>query len=147
MVPPLNSGSKLRYVVYIILVTCVVFLMFELANDKGKRAEISDAGSYLVSSPIVNISVSEAVVSDTSENVISTLTDSDQQFESKDKPSSSHSEQMLIKMNLMFIKTHKCGTSTLVDVFYLRGVRKKLNFVMIPYTHKLSSLTLRQVNT
>ena len=134
MVPPLNSGSKLRYVVYIILVTSLVFLMFELANDKGKRAGISN----LVSSPIVNISVtSEAVVSDTSENVISTLSDSDQQFESKDRPSSSHSEQILIKKNLMFIKTHKCGTSTLVDVFYLQGVRKRLNFVMYPYQHQI----------
>ena len=134
MVPPLNSGSKLRYVVYIILVTSLVFLMFELANDKGKRAGISN----LVSSPIVNISVtSEAVVSDTSENVISTLSDSDQQFESKDRSSSSHSEQILIKKNLMFIKTHKCGTSTLVDVFYLRGVRKRLNFVMYPYQHQI----------
>ena len=147
MVPSLNTPSKL--VMYIILITCVVFLMFELANEKGKRAGISETVSNLVSSPIVNISVSEAVVSDTSENVISTLilSDSDQQFESKDRPSSSHSEQILIKMNLMFIKTHKCGTSTLVDVFYLRGVRKKFNFVMIPYTHKLSSLTLRQVNS
>ena len=147
MVPSLNTPSKLGYVMYIILITCVVFLMFELANEKGKRAGISETVSNLVSSPIINISVSEAVVSDTSENVISTLSDSDQQFESKDRSSSSHSEQILIKMNLMFIKTHKCGTSTLVDVFYLRGVRKKLNFVMIPYTHKLSSLTLRQVNT
>ena len=134
MVPPLNSGSKLRYVVYIILVTSLVFLMFELANDKGKRAGISN----LVSSPIVNISVtSEAVVSDTSENVISTLSDSDQQFESKDRSSSGHSEQILIKKNLMFIKTHKCGTSTLVDVFYLQGVRKRLNFVMYPYQHQI----------
>ena len=137
MVPPLNSGSKLRYVVYIILVTSLVFLMFELANDKGKRAGISETVSNLVSSPIINISVSEAVVSDTSENAIATLTDSDQQFELKDKPSSSNSEQMLIKMNLMFIKTHKCGTSTLVDVFYLQGVRKRLNFVMYPYQHQL----------
>ena len=138
MVPPLNSGSKLRYVVYIILVTSLVFLMFELANDKGKRAGISETVSNLVSSPIINISVtSEAVISDTSENVISTLSDSDQQFESKDRSSSSHSEQILIKNNLMFIKTHKCGTSTLVDVFYLRGVRKRLNFVMYPYQHQL----------
>ena len=137
MVPSLNTPSKLGYVMYIILITCVVFLMFELANEKGKRAGISETVSNLVSSPIINISVSEAVVSDTSENVISTLSDSDQQFESKDKPSSSHSEQILTKKNLMFIKTHKCGTSTLVDVFYLRGVRKRLNFVMYPYQHQL----------
>ena len=137
MVPSLNTPSKLGYVMYIILITCVVFLMFELANEKGKRVGISETVSNLVSSPIINISVSEAVVSDTSENVISTLSDSDQQFESKDRSSSSHSEQILTKKNLMFIKTHKCGTSTLVDVFYLQGVRKRLNFVMYPYQHQL----------
>ena len=137
MVSSLNTPSKLGYVMYIILITCVVFLMFELANEKGKRLGISDTGSYLVSSPIINISVSEDVILDTSENVISTLTDSYQQFQSIDKPSSSHSEQILIKMNLMFIKTHKCGTSTLVDVFYLRGVRKRLNFVTYPYQHQI----------
>ena len=34
------------------------------------------------------------------------------------------------KKNFMFIKTHKCGTSSLVNVFYLLGVRRKLNFVI-----------------
>ena len=34
------------------------------------------------------------------------------------------------KQNLMFIKTHKCGTSTLVNTFYLYGVRRRLNFVI-----------------
>ncbi|XP_063689082.1 galactosylceramide sulfotransferase-like [Bolinopsis microptera] len=115
--------------------------MFELANDKGKRVEISDIGSYMVNSPIINISVSEGVVSDTSENVISTLTNSDQLFESKDiKPSLSHSEQISIKNNLMFIKTHKCGTSTVTDVFYLRGVRKRLNFVLVPYKTDINTV-------
>ncbi|XP_063688821.1 galactosylceramide sulfotransferase-like [Bolinopsis microptera] len=119
--------------------------MFELANDKGKRVEISDTGSYMVNSPIINISVSEGVVSDTSEKVISTLTNSDQLFESKDKPSLSHSEQISIKKNLMFIRTHKCGTSTLVDVFYLRGVRKRLNFFMVPYERDINTLDYRSL--
>ena len=34
------------------------------------------------------------------------------------------------KRNLMFIKTHKCGTSSLVNVFYLFGVRRRLNYVI-----------------
>lgn len=38
----------------------------------------------------------------------------------------------VIRKNLMFIKTHKCGTSTLVDMFYLFGVRRRWNFVMTP---------------
>ena len=35
-----------------------------------------------------------------------------------------------IEKNLMFVKTHKCGTSTLVNAFYLYGVRRRLNFVI-----------------
>ena len=38
--------------------------------------------------------------------------------------------------NLMFIKTHKCGTSTLVNAFYLAGVRRKLNYV-VQRSHEL----------
>ena len=44
------------------------------------------------------------------------------------------------KSNLLFVKTHKCGTSTLVNTFYLYGIRRKLNFVINPYSHKLMSL-------
>ena len=47
------------------------------------------------------------------------------------------SKQRSLKKNLMFVKTHKCGTSTLVDVFYLLGVRRRLNFVMHPNKHKI----------
>ena len=32
------------------------------------------------------------------------------------------------RTNFMFVKTHKCGISTLVNVFYLYGARNKLNF-------------------
>ena len=44
------------------------------------------------------------------------------------------------KSNLLFVKTHKCGTTTLVNMFYLYGIRRKLNFVMTPYVHQLRSL-------
>ena len=54
----------------------------------------------------------------------------------------SESSHELFKKNLMFIKTHKCGTSTLVDVFYLFGVRRKLNFVMFPSSHQLELLNV-----
>ena len=39
------------------------------------------------------------------------------------------------KRNLMFIKTHKCGTSSLVNTFYLMGVRSRLNFVVQQSSH------------
>jgi len=44
------------------------------------------------------------------------------------------------KSNLFFVKTHKCGTSTMVNIFYLYGIQRKLNFVITPYVHALKSL-------
>ena len=44
------------------------------------------------------------------------------------------------KSNLFFVKTHKCGTSTMVNIFYLYGIQRKLNFVLTPYWHQLKSL-------
>ena len=41
------------------------------------------------------------------------------------------------KTNILFVKTHKCGTSTLVNMFYLYGIRRKLNFVVAPYQHQI----------
>ena len=39
--------------------------------------------------------------------------------------------------NFLFIKTHKCGTSTLVNMFYLFGIRRRLNFVTQPWNRWL----------
>ena len=49
----------------------------------------------------------------------------------------------IMKKNLMFIKTHKCGTSTLVNVFYLYGVRHRSNFALQPYKHNINSIDTR----
>jgi len=46
------------------------------------------------------------------------------------------------KSNLLFVKTHKCGTSTLVNMLFLYGIRRKLNFVLNPYGHQLESLNV-----
>ena len=44
------------------------------------------------------------------------------------------------KKNLMFLKTHKCGTSTLVNMFYLFGLRRRLNFVLqSPHNHFITT--------
>ena len=37
---------------------------------------------------------------------------------------------------LMFLKTHKCGTSSLVTILYLYGIRRNLNFLLTPYEHQ-----------
>ena len=48
-----------------------------------------------------------------------------------------HGDVVIRKENFMFIKTHKCGTSSLVNVFYLLGVRRRLNFVIQRGQHQL----------
>ena len=40
--------------------------------------------------------------------------------------------------SFLFLKTHKCGTSTLVNMFYLFGIRRRLNFVTNPWTRQLN---------
>ena len=39
--------------------------------------------------------------------------------------------------SFLFLKTHKCGTSTLVNMFYLFGIRRRLNFVTQPWSRQL----------
>ena len=39
--------------------------------------------------------------------------------------------------NLLFLKTHKCGTSSMVNIFYLWAVRRRKNFVLQPWTRQL----------
>ena len=42
--------------------------------------------------------------------------------------------------NLMFIKTHKTGSSTLGGMFYLYGIKRRLNFVLKPFKNTLNNL-------
>ena len=121
------SNPKLGYIVYVILLTCLVFLFFQLANNNG-----NEKGKFLGSQKL-------SYYSDQNEN--SHLTDTGAATRTTFKLSEIKGDevrQIEVKRNLMFIKTHKCGTSTLVDVFYLKGVRDRLNFVMHPYTHQLN---------
>lgn len=39
--------------------------------------------------------------------------------------------------NLLFLKTHKCGTSSIVNLFYVYGMKRKLNFVTNPWSRQL----------
>ena len=51
-----------------------------------------------------------------------------------------------IKNNLMFIKTHKTGSSTLGGLFYLYGIKKKFNFVLFPYTNGLGDIEVKDID-
>ena len=121
-----NSNSKLGYIVYVILVTCLVFLFFQLANDNG-----NGKGNFERFHGGLKVSV----YSKKNETLHSTKSGA---FFVPSSKSDEVGQTTPVKKNLMFVKTHKCGTSTLVDVFYLRGVRYKLNFVMHPFTHQLN---------
>ena len=47
--------------------------------------------------------------------------------------------------NLMFIKTHKTGSSTLSTTFYLYGIRNRLNFVLKPFKNILGSVSTNHI--
>ena len=42
--------------------------------------------------------------------------------------------------NLVFVKTHKTGTSTTVNVLYHFGIVNELDYAIYPYTHQLHSI-------
>ena len=44
----------------------------------------------------------------------------------------------LQKTNILFLKTHKCGTSSMVNLFFLFGIRRKLNFVVEPFKRQFN---------
>lgn len=51
------------------------------------------------------------------------------------------------KPNFLFLKTHKTGSSTLGSIFFLYGVKRKLNFVLPPYTGTLMDVNEEFVET
>jgi hypothetical protein len=116
----------------------VLLAVFQLANDGGK---FEGNAPKVPNSPNKGVSMPIAKSSALTENVIPPSENPELQLEQHDEEDPEIPNDLRnpsSKKNLMFIKTHKCGTSTLVDVFYLRGVRQRLNFVMHPYRHKLN---------
>ena len=117
--------SKFGYVrvLFTLLLAVVIFLMTNPAvfggDHNAKRTTMNEQ-------VVMNTGLSNS-------KVISSTESEQQNFLHSDHPVS-----VSQKKNLMFLKTHKCGTSSLVNVFYLRGVRKKLNFVIQPDRHLLS---------
>ena len=123
----LITGSNFNNirVIFIILVALLIFLMIDPAIFGGDQ----NFSRRMRINAQVDINI------DTSNKQVV----SSQESESDQYKGSHHVEThfVSIKKNLMFLKTHKCGTSSLVNIFYLRGVRKKLNFVVQPDQHQL----------
>ena len=131
----LTQGSNFNYVrvIFTILVALLIFLMIDPAifgrdHDYTRRMRLNAQ---------VDISIDSS-----QKQVVSS-----QESESDQYKDSHHVKThfVSIKKNLMFLKTHKCGTSSLVNIFYLRGVRKKLNFVVQPDQHQLQLTELNQL--
>lgn len=116
--------SKFGYfrVLFTLLLALVIFLMANPAVFGGDP----NAKRTTMNEQVDNTGLSH-------NKVINSTESEHQNFLHSDQP-----ESVSQKKNLMFLKTHKCGTSSLVNVFYLRGVRKKLNFVIQPDKHLLS---------
>ena len=131
----LTQGSSLNYirVIFTILVALLIFLMIDPAifggdHDYTRRMRI-------------NAQVDISTDSSQYKQVVSSQDSDSDQY----KGSQVQTHFVSIKKNLMFLKTHKCGTSSLVNIFYLRGVRKKLNFVVQPDQHQLQLTELKQL--
>ena len=54
---------------------------------------------------------------------------------------SSQNVNIQTKSRVMFLKTHKTATSTLINMYYLYGIRRRLNFVAKPYNHWLGEIS------
>lgn len=113
------SNSKLKNAVYIVLISTLVFMVFQLA-DKERTTALIWMNNPVAARTLVG------------QGAASKPSDTSGKFENRTDLGGP-----IRKENLMFVKTHKCGTSTLVNLFYLLGIRKRLNFVMHPYTHEL----------
>ena len=68
-------------------------------------------------------------------------TEGDVTSENRNKTNYGQKKSFPRKPKLMFLKTHKSATSTLVNMLYLYGIRRKLNFVMKPYDHWLGEIS------
>ena len=49
------------------------------------------------------------------------------------------------KQNFVFVKTHKTGTSTMVNVLYHYGMMRGLNYAVYPYTHQLNIIDVKRL--
>ena len=83
--------------------TCLLFLWHHLSAQKNQRGLLT----------LNRYDRSDMSVSDTNAELIKNL-----------------SMSSGARKNLVFIKSHKCGTSTIVSILYLAGVRRRANFLV-----------------
>ena len=55
----------------------------------------------------------------------------------KHKEHPNHAVCSVKQKNLVFVKTHKTGTSTTVNILYNFGIVNELNYALYAYTHQL----------
>ena len=133
-----SCRTAVKQAIFLIIFLLFLFQLLFQTTTEGKKGENTRKPIDSKSSPeSIKMSVSEGEVSDPPHNAISTWTTKNSTMQLNLKEGDNDSKQRSLKKNFMFVKTHKCGTSTLVDVFYLLGVRRRLNFVLDPHEHKL----------
>eukprot|EP00116_Pleurobrachia_bachei_P019455 sb/3479717/ len=49
------------------------------------------------------------------------------------------------RKNFVFVKTHKTGTSTTVNIWYYFGIKRGLNYAVIPYTHYIYGIPVNRI--
>lgn len=108
------NGSKKGLVLLCVLMTGTLLFLFQ-------SQQASDSPISSISAPLIERSNQPE---ETTRNL------SSQQEMKEQEDNKTEIEKRERKENFVFVKTHKCGTSTLVSMFYLYGVRRRSNFVL-----------------
>ena len=115
------KGSVKISSVFCVILTGTLLLLFQTQNNKGEDSSSDPLYIATTSNHIQTLATLETPENMAEWEQASTVSEQEMKdFKHKNIDN---------KENLMFIKTHKCGTSTLVNTFYLYGVRHRSNFV------------------
>ena len=131
MIQMFNRQTFLVKSFLILVLTTTLILVFTAMQPDARNNFVMETNprDIVTGEPVARDSVEPL---EDSEHVDNNQEDSNQ--EDRSQEDSNHdidkSLDIVHKTNLMFIKTHKCGTSTLVNPFYLKGVRERLNYVI-----------------
>ena len=122
---PGTTMSVLRRVIRLACYAALVFgvLFFLHLNRPG-------SDNY---TPRVNLNNPDIQSSDPNlgSNQILSLSDTENNADHKEKICTEK------RKNIVFVKTHKTGTSTTVNILYQFGIVNGLNFAIYPYSHQL----------
>ena len=95
---------------------------------------------YMFSPPIAGITAFIPITDQTMAQRIPIITFADNQINSETVVDSSQSNETSCSKkhtNFVFVKTHKTGTSTTVNILYHFGIINGLNYAIYPYSHQL----------